>query len=119
MRLSNSHGIGLATKNRLRSVNLVLICFSVVPCTISAFADYLHRKFCFSNGSLAFLFCHVRCQSIVVSDASAGSFMVTLDLTASGGSVQTSGEIAYNADPNGGTRSVVEILKVKNVAGAG
>lgn len=35
--------------------------------------------------------------------------MVTLDLTASGGSVQTSGEIAYNAD----TASVKEILQVK------
>lgn len=51
-------------------------------------------------------------QSIVVSDASAGSFMVTLDFTASGGSVQTSGEIAYNADATGSRSSVHEILEV-------
>lgn len=51
----------------------------------------------------------ISCQSIVVSDATAGSFMVTLDLTASGGSVQTSGEIAYNA----GATSVKEILQVE------
>lgn len=38
--------------------------------------------------------------------------MVTLDLTASGGSVQTSGEIAYNADATGGSTSVQEILQV-------
>lgn len=51
-------------------------------------------------------------QSIVVSDASAGSFMVTLDFTASGGSVQTSGEIAYNAGASGSRSSVKEILEV-------
>lgn len=34
--------------------------------------------------------------------------MVTLDLTASGGGVQTSGEIAYNAE----AASVKEILEV-------
>lgn len=55
-------------------------------------------------------------QSIVVSDASAGSFMVTLDLTASGGSSQTSGEIAYNADATGGRTSVQEILQVKYIS---
>lgn len=54
-------------------------------------------------------------KSITVSDASAGSFMVTLDLTASGGSVQTSGEIAYNADATGGRTSVQGILEVKQV----
>jgi len=52
-------------------------------------------------------------QSIVVSDASAGSFMVTLDFTASGGSVQTSGEIAYNAGATGSRSSVKEILEVR------
>lgn len=50
-----------------------------------------------------------------MSDASAGSFMVTLDLTASGGSVQTSGEIAYNADATGGRTSVQGILEVIRV----
>lgn len=48
-----------------------------------------------------------------MSDASAGSFMVTLDLTASGGSVQTSGEIVYNADATGGRTSVQGVLEVK------
>lgn len=38
--------------------------------------------------------------------------MVTLDLTADGGSVQTSGEIAYNADATGGRTSVQGILEV-------
>lgn len=41
--------------------------------------------------------------------------MVTLDLTASGGSVQTSGEIAYNADATGGRTSVQGILEVRFV----
>lgn len=40
--------------------------------------------------------------------------MVTLDLTASGGSEQTSGEIAYNADGTGGRTSVQGILEVKH-----
>lgn len=51
-------------------------------------------------------------QVITVSDATGGSFMITLDLTASGGSVQTSGEIAYNADATGGRTSVQGILEV-------
>lgn len=51
-------------------------------------------------------------QAITVSDATGGSFMITLDLTASGGSVQTSGEIAYNADATGGRTSVQGILEV-------
>lgn len=38
--------------------------------------------------------------------------MVTLDFTASGGSVQTSGEIAYNAGATGSRASVEEILEV-------
>lgn len=54
-------------------------------------------------------------QSIVVSDATGGSFMVTLDLTTNGGSVQTSGEIAYNADATGGRTSVEGILEVRLV----
>lgn len=56
-------------------------------------------------------------QSITVSDATGGSFMVTLDLTANGGSVQTSGEIAYNADATGGRTSVQGILEVQSVLG--
>lgn len=38
--------------------------------------------------------------------------MVTLDLTGSGGSAQTSGEIAYNADATGGRTSMQGILEV-------
>lgn len=41
--------------------------------------------------------------------------MVTLDLTGSGGSVQTSGEIAYNADATGGRTSVQGILEVNKL----
>lgn len=48
-----------------------------------------------------------------MSDATGGSFMVTLDLTSSGGSRQTSGEIAYNADATGGRASVHGILEVE------
>ncbi|CAM9768704.1 unnamed protein product, partial [Sphacelaria rigidula] len=51
-------------------------------------------------------------QSIVLSDATGGSFMLTLDLSSSGGSVQTSGEIAYNADATGGRSSMQGILQV-------
>lgn len=51
-------------------------------------------------------------QFITVSDATGGSFIVTLDLTADGGPVQTSGEIAYNADATGGRTSVQGILEV-------
>ncbi|CAM9800578.1 unnamed protein product [Ectocarpus sp. 6 AP-2014] len=45
--------------------------------------------------------------------------MVTLDLTASGGSVQTSGEIAYNADATGGRTSVQGILEAMKNLGPG
>lgn len=75
--------------------------------------------FSFSNVLGVFIAAIILSQSIVVSEASAGSFMVTLDLTASGGSVQTSGEIAYNADATdttGGRTGVKEILQVNNVS---
>ncbi|CAM9541561.1 unnamed protein product, partial [Phaeothamnion confervicola] len=58
-------------------------------------------------------------QQITVSDASSGSFMLSLDLTAGGGGIQTSGEIQYNAVSTGGYESLHDILEAMPNLGGG
>lgn len=85
------------------------------PATISHCAVALTTKLHFTRWRFPHVSLHhsvVFFQYITVSGATGGSFMVTLDLTADGGSVQTSGEIAYNADATGGRTSVQGILEV-------